>query len=180
MTTYLVVKTGRKGQTVGEIYRAGISGQYRLTGSWYRQITGACKRKGITGTLTVFKYADDAEAQALLAEYQQSFLQLRNNLSWQPVATLAISEEDLGAISDQCNEIISEQAVAQGRTYLDARGRRCVSLSPYALSLKEQLGDRSRAYIQAHNACIKDYKIWRKSQEALVGEELLDSYINLI
>ncbi len=101
-SSYLIVKTGKSGSKLNDLYDTEVlteSGKVklcstRLLGTWYQSIVRATKRTGVTGTLSVLKHDPDT-ADLLLAEYQATFLRLKNDINWRVVARLDISDQEL-------------------------------------------------------------------------------------
>jgi hypothetical protein len=108
----LVVKTGRSGMKVNELYRTEIecegrtirlAGKTRLVGTWYRSIVAAVKQQGITGTLSVIVHNED-DVDELVNEYQKLLIKLAKDVDWVPVAKLKMSMDELGKITEEIND----------------------------------------------------------------------------
>ena len=102
MDSYLIVKTGKSGMRVGDIWKMTIGGEqitplHRLTGSWRSIILDICKARGARGTMSVLAYKDKATVDELIKDYNKSLLGLQN-LNWQPIARIDADIEELGRL----------------------------------------------------------------------------------
>lgn len=100
MYSYLIVKTGKSGMRIDDLWRMEIAGEkitpiHRLTGSWRNIILNICKARGARGTMSVLAYKDKATVDELIKDYNKSLLGLQN-LNWQPVARIDADIEELG------------------------------------------------------------------------------------
>ena len=108
----LVVKTGRSGIKVNDLYRTKVdcdgrtvrlAGRTRLVGTWYRSVVAAVKKQGITGTMSVFVH-DENDTEELINEYQKLMIKLSKDLDWKPVARLKLDMDELGKITEEIND----------------------------------------------------------------------------
>lgn len=113
MNSYLIVKTGKSGATLSNLYSATIKAggkdirlcQSRLTGSWYQSIVKASKDKGIKGTLSVLVHNPE-DADLLLADNQRSFIALSKGLNWKVVGRIDATEDDLSNASQSGRDAV--------------------------------------------------------------------------
>ena len=166
-SSYLVIKTGKSGAKLNTLYTTKLAtelgdipltGEYRLTGGWYRDIMTACKMQGIKGTLSVVKHTPE-NADLLLQEWQKTFLMLRNNIDWQPVARIDISEADLADITDKSCKQAIELAIDAGDIVYDSNGK--LAYAKPELSYKSYMAN------------VKRIKQERRQNSARIAAELL-------
>jgi hypothetical protein len=106
MQSYLIVKTGKSGAKLSDLYDSKIVAEgreidlcrNRLVGSWYQSITTAAKQMGIKGTLSVLIHNPE-DADVLLKDNQRTFIALAKGLNWKVVARIDADEADLSNAS---------------------------------------------------------------------------------
>lgn len=126
MKKYLIVKTGKRGATINQLYDARpitanngtikITGNYRLAGDLYQGIIQAVKDQGHTGTFAVFEH-ESANADALMRSSTKTLLALTNGLKWDIIGTLQAEDyEDLAKkiYTEEREQLIWQTAVEEG------------------------------------------------------------------
>lgn len=130
MNSYLIVKTGKSGMRINDLWNLEIAGEkitplHRLTGSWRNIIIDICKARGARGTMSVLAYKDKATVDELIKDYNKSLLGLQN-LNWQPVARIDADIDELGDLMMIEREKAWKQLAEQGKIEIlerDSKGR---------------------------------------------------------
>ena len=121
MNSYLIVKTGKSGATLSDLYNSKIVAdgrdiylcRTRLTGSWYQSIITAAKQTGIKGTLSVLVHNPE-DADVLLKDNQRTFIALAKGLNWKVVARIDADEDDLSNASESGRNEAYKELVDDG------------------------------------------------------------------
>jgi len=129
MNSYLIVKTGKSGATLSDLYNSKIVAdgreinlcRNRLVGSWYRSITTAAKQMGIKGTLSVLIHSPE-DADILLKDNQRTFIALAKGLNWKVVARIDADEADLSNASSSGRQEVYKELVDDG-TIIITKGK---------------------------------------------------------
>ncbi|MCX7246797.1 MAG: hypothetical protein NTX31_03840 [Burkholderiales bacterium] len=151
-TTYLVVKTGKSGAKLNDLYSVSVdgvklTGEHRLQGGWYQSIVRTVKEKGGTGTFTIFKHKRK-DAEVLLKNYQKSMLMLRNDIKWIPVARVDMEERNLEKVvesariacfEDLANKKIIEIIKRDPFTYRPAGMKLSDTKNPEVMNWRERM-----------------------------------------
>lgn len=127
MHSYLIVKTGKSGVRIDDVWKMTIGGEqitpiHRLTGSWRNIIIDICKARGARGTMSVLAYKDKATVDELIKDYNKSLLGLQN-LNWQPVARIDADIDQLGDLMTVERNKAWEQLAEQGKILIKSRNR---------------------------------------------------------
>ena len=121
MNSYLIVKTGKSGATLSDLYDSKINAdgreiylcRNRLVGTWYQSITTAAKQMGITGTLSVLTHSPE-DADVLLKDNQRTFIALAKGLNWKVVGRIDADEDALSKASDLSRQEVYKELVEEG------------------------------------------------------------------
>jgi hypothetical protein len=121
MNSYLIVKTGKSGATLSDLYNSKIVAdgrdiylcRSRLVGTWYQSIITAAKQSGIKGTLSVLTHTPE-DADVLLKDNQRTFIALAKGLNWKVVARIDADEDVLSNTSNSGRHEVWKELVEDG------------------------------------------------------------------
>lgn len=114
--TYLIIKTGATGTKLNTLYdnyvldnngnQVSLAGEHRLAGPWLKEITQAAKKKGITGSLSVFYFTEE-NANLVAAGKTQTYLKIKG-INMNIVGIIHKSQAELKEIAEQASKHIKE------------------------------------------------------------------------
>jgi hypothetical protein len=174
---YLVVKTGKSGTKINNLYdtiinvddrQIKLAGKHRLQGPWLRSITDELKTRGITGTVSIFNHTIE-DAEELINEHQKMMIKLAKDIDWKVVARVNLEEKELDGLIKTLGKENFENELAEGRVTGEYNAYRHAKYDKYKTTSNYQ----NNILI---NECRLEYK---KRQAEFIGERL-SKYIELV
>jgi hypothetical protein len=174
---YLVVKTGKSGTKINNLYDTVINvddrdirlaGKHRLQGPYLRSITDELKTRGITGTVSIFNHTIE-DAEELINEHQKMMIKLAKDIDWKVVARVNLEEKELDGLIKTLGKENFENELAQGRVSGTYNAYRHTTYEKYKTTSNYQ-----------NNKLINECRLEYKHRQADFIGQRLSKYIEIL
>ena len=174
---YLVVKTGKSGTKINDLYdtiinvddrQIKLAGKHRLQGPWLRSITDQLKQSGISGTVSIFNHTIE-DAEELINEHQKMMIKLAKDIDWKVVARVNLEEKELDSLIKTLGVENFENELANGRVSGTYNAYRHTKYDKYKTTSNYQ-----------NNKLINECRLEYKHRQAEFIGERLSKYIEIV